>query len=304
MEAQVSPGPDSTRNSKQNAGPEQEEETDDFARHLADGARRVRERLTSFVEADSSILAPEPPPLSELPPPPRPNALGILKSKSSRGSLVDRGRGDKENASQSKAKKLLGIRGSSPAPVATSPRRGSFGLNDKPAQSPEGNDEANMPRDFEEKEGVHAGLKAFRQARRELQRMKELEVRQRYQAPQKPPPPPAGRDRAQTTTSTSRPPSQEHRPPPPVAYNRIPSEEARANAGSRAARPKRFRASSGGRSGSRPPRLRNGSFPRDDYHGSMGSPVGPNGKPRQGPMTRALMMHGQDMRRSPHIVRY
>jgi hypothetical protein len=63
MEAQVLPGPDSTRNSKQNAGPEQEEETDDFARHLADGARRVRERLTSFVEADSSILAPEPPPI-------------------------------------------------------------------------------------------------------------------------------------------------------------------------------------------------------------------------------------------------
>ncbi|KAJ4254425.1 hypothetical protein NW762_010023 [Fusarium torreyae] len=310
MEAQVFSGPSSTRNSKLDKDPEEEEETDDFARHLADGARRVRERLTSFVESDSGSSAPEPPPLSELPPPPRPNALGILKSKSSRGSLVDRGRSDKENAGQSKAKKLLGLRGASPAPVASSPRRGSFDLNDKPAQSPEQKDETD--KEPEEKEGAHAGLKAFRQARRELQRMKELEVQQRYQGPpqKQPPPPPSARERAQT--NGSRPPSQERRPPPPVAYNRIPSEEARANAGSRAGSRSGSRApserdrsgseaSNGGRSGSRPPRLRNGSVPREDYHGPMGSPVGLNGKPRQGPMMRSPMMPGPDMRRSPHM---
>ncbi|KAF9771697.1 hypothetical protein IL306_010669, partial [Fusarium sp. DS 682] len=304
MEAQIS----SAQNSKQQVDPQPEEETDDFARHLADGARRVRERLTSFVEADSSISSPEHPPLSELPPLPRPNALGILKSKSSRGSLVDRGRGDRDNAGQSKAKKLLGLRGSSPARPATSSRRGSFEGNERLAQSPEPRDE-NLPRDGEEKEGVHAGLKAFRQARRELQRMKELEVQQRYQGPQMPPS--TGRERSQTTT-TSRPPSQEPRAPPPVSYNRVPSEEARANAGSRAGSRSGSRApserdrsgseaSSGGRSGSRPPRLRNGSVPRDDYQGPMGSPVGNNGKPRQGPMMRAPMMPGQDMRRSPRM---
>ncbi|KAF5550325.1 hypothetical protein FMEXI_3867 [Fusarium mexicanum] len=307
MEAQILSRPESTRNSKQQVNPQPEEETDDFARHLADGARRVRERLTSFVEADSSISSPEHPPLSELPPPPRPNALGILKSKSSRGSLVDRGRGDRENGSQSKAKKLLGLRGSSPAPAASPSRRSSFEANERVTQSPEPRDE-NLPRDSEEKEGVHAGLKAFRQARRELQRMKEIELQQRHQGPSKPPS--AGRDRAQTTTS--RPPSQERRPPPPVSYNRVPSEESRANAGSRAGSRSGSRApserdrsgseaSSGGSSGSRPPRLRNGSVPRDDYQGPMGSPVGNNGKPRQVPMMRAPMMPGQDMRRSPRM---
>jgi hypothetical protein len=33
----------------------------------------------------------------------------------------------------------------------------------------------------------------------------------------------------------------------------------------------------------------------------LGSPVGVNGKPRQGPMMRAPMMPGQEMRRSPHM---
>ncbi|KAF5670554.1 hypothetical protein FHETE_4461 [Fusarium heterosporum] len=311
VEAPGFPGPGSARNSNQINSPKQEEETDDFARHLADGARRVRERLTSFVEADSSISSPEVPPLSELPPPPRPNALGILKSKSSGSSLVERGRGEKEHGSQSKAKKLLGLRGSSPA--TTSSRRGSLELNDKPAPSIEDNDETTVPRDSEEKEGIHVGLKAFRQARRELQRMKEVEVQQRHQGPSQMSTS-SGRERAQTTTS-SRAPSQESRPPP-VAFNRVPSEEARANSGSRAgsragsrsgsrAPSERDRsgseASNGGRSGSRPPRLRNGSVPRDDYHGPLGSPVGPNGKPRQGPMMRAPMMPGQDMRRSPHM---
>jgi hypothetical protein len=149
---------------------------------------------------------------------------------------------------------------------------------------------------------MHAGLKAFRQARRELQRMKELEVQQRYQAPQKAPP---SRDRAQT--AGSRPPSQERRPPP-VTYNRVPSEEVRNGGNSRSASrapSERDRsgseASSGGRSGSRPPRLRNGSIPRDDHHNPLASPMGPNGMPRQGPMLRSQMMSGQDMRRSPHM---
>ncbi|KAF4465852.1 hypothetical protein FALBO_7296 [Fusarium albosuccineum] len=301
MEARLSP-PNSARNSKVDGS--QEEETDDFARHLADGARRVRERLTSYVEADSTNVVAPTPPVSELPPPPRLDALGILKSKSSRGSLVDRGRTDREHQSQSKAKKLLGLRGSSPAPTSASPRRGSFEFSDEPQPSPEEKIDSDDQRGPEEKENMHVGLKAFRQARRDLQRMKELEVQQRYQGPQKAP----ARERAHTT---SRPPSQERRPPP-VTYNRVPSEEARNGGGSRSASRSGSRApserdrsgseaSNGGRSGSRPPRLRNGSVPRDDHHGPMGSPIGPNGMPRQGPMLRSPMMPGQDMRRSPHM---
>ncbi|KAM0440067.1 hypothetical protein ACHAPT_001170 [Fusarium lateritium] len=302
VEAQILSAPSSARNSKFEN--DQADEPDEFARHLADGARRVRERLTSYVEADSSKLVPAAPPVSELPPPPRPNALGILKSKSSRGSLVDRGRMDRENQSQSKAKKLLGLRGSSPAPASASPRRSSFEFSDDAQRSPDDRDERDG-QEPEERENMHAGLKAFRQARRELQRMKELEVQQRYQAPQKAPSAPSARERAQTTSS--RPPSQERRPPP-VTYNRVPSEEVRNGPGSRSASrapSERDRsgseASSGGRSGSRPPRLRNGSIPRDDYHNPMTSPMGPNGMPRQGPMLRSPMIPGQDMRRSPHM---
>ncbi|KAM5346395.1 hypothetical protein ACJ41O_009400 [Fusarium nematophilum] len=303
MEAPVS-APGSARNSKVENDTEQE--TDDFARHLADGARRVRERLTSYVESDSSKLVPVPPPVSELPPPPRPNPLGILKTKSSRGSLIDRGR-ERETQGQSKAKKLLGLRGSSPAPApapapaSASPQRSSFDFNEsrKSEQSLDDRDDLEGRRGPEDKEPVHAGLKAFRQARRELQRMKELEVQQRYQGPQGAPP---TRERAQTTTS--RAPSQERRPPP-VTYNRMPSEEVRNGAGSRSASrapSERDRSgsetSSGGRSGSRPPRLRNGSVPRDDHYGPMGSPAGPNGMPRQGQQMMRLVP-GQDMRRAP-----
>ncbi|KAF4968476.1 hypothetical protein FZEAL_10391 [Fusarium zealandicum] len=307
IEAQMS-APSSARNSKVENN--QGQEPDEFARHLADGARRVRERLTSYVESDSSNAVPAPPPLSELPPPPRPNALGILKSKSSRGSLADRGRTDREGQGQSKAKKLLSLRGSSPSPAPASPRRGSFDFNDGSRQSQqsqqsqrsfEEREDSDEQRGSEEKENVHAGLKAFRQARRELQRMKELEVQQRYQAPPKAPP---SRERAQTT---SRPPSQERRPPP-VTYNRAPSDEARnggtSRSGSRAPSERDrsgSEASSAGRSGSRPPRLRNGSVPRDDHYGPMGSPIGANGMPRQGPMMRSQMMPGPDMRRSPHM---
>ncbi|KAJ3518510.1 hypothetical protein NM208_g14491 [Fusarium decemcellulare] len=149
------PPPNSARNSKVDGG--QEEETDDFARHLADGARRVRERLTSYVEADSTNVVAPTPPISELPPPPRLDALGILKSKSSRGSLVDRGRTDREHQSQSKAKKLLGLRGSSPAPTSASPRRGSFEFSDEPQPSPEEKIDSDDQRGPEEKENMHAG---------------------------------------------------------------------------------------------------------------------------------------------------
>ncbi|KAK7422938.1 hypothetical protein QQZ08_009296 [Neonectria magnoliae] len=286
------------------AGLDQEKDTDDFARHLADGARRVRERLTSYVESDSGSSAPAPPPISELPPPPRPNALGILKAKSSRGSLVDRTRGDQ---SQTKTKKLLGLGGPGSTAGAYTSRPGSFEVDEqnKQEQYQSQSDEVyeDDARSSTDKDNVHAGLKAFRQARRELQRMKELEIQQRYQAPQDasqdalPPPsqdarPPTREPAPAMRGPLSRQQSQERRPPP-ISYNRMPSEESRngnsSRPGSRALS-ERDRSgsetSSGGRSGSRPARLRNGSVPRDDYYAPMGSPSGPgpNGMPRQGPM--------------------
>lgn len=142
------------------------EQQDDFARHLADGARRVREKLTSYTEPDAEL---SPPPV----PPPestkdlagaRSNALGI-RTKSSRTSLFDRNR-DRDSESKPKSSK-------SPAPSV----RKSSGETIQQDQPP-----VPLPKE----ENVHAGLKAFRQARRELQKMKEMEVQQRHGSPQKP----------------------------------------------------------------------------------------------------------------------
>lgn len=146
-------------------GPAPRGEQDEFARHLADGARRVREKLTSYAEPDSEQ---SPPPV----PPPesakdlagaRSNALGILRTKSSRTSLFERGR-DRDSDPKSKT-------GKSPAP-ATRNTSGEAVQAEPPLPPPKD-------------ETVHAGLKAFRQARRELQKMKEMEVQQRHVSPQK-----------------------------------------------------------------------------------------------------------------------
>ncbi|OAR05847.1 hypothetical protein LLEC1_06289 [Akanthomyces lecanii] len=159
-------------------------EQDEFARHLADGARRVREKLTSYAEPDSEQ---SPPPV----PPPesakdlaaaRNNALGILRTKSSRTSLFDRGR-DRDSDSKSKS-------GKSPAPSA----RKTSGETASP--------EPPMP--LPKEENVHAGLKAFRQARRELQKMKEQEVQQRHGGSPQKPSPRFDRPTAQRTFSPDR----------------------------------------------------------------------------------------------------
>ncbi|CAM1502406.1 Fc.00g043900.m01.CDS01 [Cosmosporella sp. VM-42] len=303
--------PTSIRDSESDV--EEAKETDDFARHLADGARRVRERLTSYVESEpDTSTTPEVPEMPELPPPPRPNALGILKSKSSRGSLMDRKRGDKEGLSQLKAKKLLGF-GSSTAPISPSARQTSFEMNDEPRKEDKTQTEETIgtddrPISGEKEENVHAGLKAFRQARRELQRMKELETQARYKAEKASQEAEAASNASAGPQPGSRPPSTERRPPPITYNNRMPSDEPRTGPGSRSgsrAPSERDRSgsetSSGGRSGSRPARLRNGSIPYDEHHGPMGHPYGPNGMPRQNPMMRSPGMPGPDMKRSPHM---
>ncbi|KAI5464856.1 hypothetical protein BGZ63DRAFT_401766 [Mariannaea sp. PMI_226] len=280
-----------------NAGLSHQNESDDFARNLADRAQRVREKLTSYVESDSGSSAPTPPPVSELPPPPRSNALGILRAKSSRGSLVDRTRGERESQGSTKSKTLLGLSG---PPSTTSFHNGRpDSLTDpEPRRSEEVSDLDSGHPSADRDNGVHTGLKAFRQARRELQRMKELEVQQRYQGPPNapssiPPHAPATRERAPSLRGPpSRQASQERRPPP-VSYNRAPSADSWNGPSSRSAsRAASERERSGsensnsGRSGSRPPRLRNGSIPRDEYYAPMNSP-GLNGMPRQGPMIRS-----------------
>ncbi|OAA52730.1 hypothetical protein BBO_00571 [Beauveria brongniartii RCEF 3172] len=161
--------------------PATREEQDEFARHLADGARRVREKLTSYAEPDNELLPPPAPPLESAKDlaAAKNNALGILRTKSSRTSLFDRGR-DRDSDSKSKS-------GKSPAP-STRTTSGEIAPQE-PA----------LP--VRKEESVHAGLKAFRQARRELQKMKEMEVQQRHGTSPQKSSPPSDRPTAQRTFS-------------------------------------------------------------------------------------------------------
>ncbi|KAJ4393632.1 hypothetical protein N0V93_002845 [Gnomoniopsis smithogilvyi] len=124
-----------------------DEETE-FADQLANARRRVREKLTSFVETDPSY-AYSPPIMADQaadvsPPPSRSNPLGILRGKGSRGSLIDRSVSDR------------GRDGSRPAR--------EHGLSDE------------TERRLNEEEDAHPSLRAFRQVRREVQKRKELEA--------------------------------------------------------------------------------------------------------------------------------
>jgi hypothetical protein len=308
-----------------------EPETDEFASQLADARRRVRERLTSYAETDSSSRECSPLRHSDSrkdifgqPSPSTGNGLGlgIIKPKSSRGSLVDRTR--TISGPQSKAMKMLGI-GATTMATCPSPSKQSFDEKDSPTLAPmpeempaedrwqdksqakvEGDVDAER-RSEEDKEddAVHPGLRAFRQARRDLQRRKELETLAKHQAAQhsspgsgpvsrsgrsgsgsgsgsewtdhvdaeaKPTPTRDGRARQGTL-------NREHKPPPVFYQQRAPSDESRygrgtgSHPGSRQTSMERDRSGSAasggpgpGQSYSRPPpRPRNNSSPHDEH---------------------------------------
>lgn len=178
---------------------------EEFANQLADGARRVRERLTFYVEADNAQSAPSLPlqGTRETPSvqPAKSTGLGLLRPKSSFGSLMDRTR-------EPKGRKAMGFNEGSSEDNAALPT-----MKETPDEAPENGDGG---------EEEHAGIRAFRQARRELQRMKENEQQQ----PQGPQPglPPRG---TPTKQRSSRPnsPSRDRRPPPAM-YSRHPSQDS------------------------------------------------------------------------------
>lgn len=282
-------------------------ENDEFASQLADGARRIRERLTTYVESDSR---PNSPPSAqesrEMPTASRSNTLGILQAKSSRGSLADRSR---DPAAHSKAMKMLGISDSGPSVLQ---RKASFERPEVLDAAREGNGQAQplsgtTSTNDDAPEEQNNGIKAFRQARRELQKLRELETQQRHHtqpqaslpeppAPRAPPP----RNVEQRQRSESR-----DRRPPPVAYRtRAPSEDSpttnsrsASQEPSRGDRDRSGSNSSGGerphsRSQVRPPmRLRSGSSAPNDRN------LAPQGI--NGPMSRSPGLPGTNIRRSP-----
>ncbi|KAI1198827.1 hypothetical protein F5X97DRAFT_140865 [Nemania serpens] len=205
------------------------EKTDEFASQLADGARRIREKLTSYVETDSRSSSPhrigERSNAVDMGPLPRPGGLGaILRPKSSRGSLIDRGR----EPSSSKAFKIMGISpgASRTASPGSEPQMGQLETDGELGQHREEKETAQGGDD------QHPGLRQFQQARLELQRLKEHEPQSRYApAPHGPPPDiPSPQHRSLKSpgdprTITS---SRDQNPPPiyPAAHyqQRMPSE--------------------------------------------------------------------------------
>ncbi|KAK2017390.1 hypothetical protein LZ32DRAFT_24834 [Colletotrichum eremochloae] len=293
-------------------------EHDEFASQLADGARRVRERLTSYVESDreSRSLSPHPIDRSVREPSlPRPNPLGILRQKTSRGSLIDRNRENRQDSQHSKAIKMLGL-ATSTISSAPSPNKSSF--EDKEPQSPIHNErhQPGFPRSettpvlpsqetgkAKEDESMHAGLRAFRQARKQL-----LEVQK---SPSNVPTapgqmlnpmdspivgPPASRT---APIPRQRSVSRERRPPPINYQQRAPSEEPKlGNGAGRAERDRSSSEASNSDKPHRPARLRTGtgSFPQED----RGMGLGPNGPPSaRSPMLKSPGLPGTNIRRSP-----
>ncbi|KAK8078740.1 hypothetical protein PG994_002547 [Apiospora phragmitis] len=252
---------------------------DDFARELADGARRVREKLTSYVESDNGsttnlIIQDNREPLNAQQPKSAP--FGLLRNKSSLGSI----------SQPSRAGKMQGV--GAPTSPGSANQQSYDDMAGLPSMREDVAKEAMAdPSGGNESEGnseQHAGIRAFRQARRELQRLKEAEMQQRRQPPQGSlPEPPSGRA---TPTNQWNP---THRP----------SEDSMVNisrSGSRGTltleHDRSGSDSSRERPGSRPTRSRNGSSPpgrllesNDDFRQPMRSPGLP----------------GTNIRRSPHM---
>ncbi|OAA56558.1 hypothetical protein SPI_07565 [Niveomyces insectorum RCEF 264] len=362
---------------------------DDFASQLANARRRVQERLTTYVETDSSrntspLLAPTEPSTQAQAPPPKSHPLGVLRAKSSRGTIAERSR----DASQTKAMKMLGI-GSTTMSTTPSPSKQSFDDNSFPATPPTlasvssipdipsldahpernedkqlhgnkryfgrdraaiasntttprrsnetdteraddelevngggyGNSDAGQAEPKEDETNMHPGLRAFRNARRELQKRRELETSARHQddasaeaaasADKQQQSSPPRRERRGTQTS----PNRDRRPPPPVLYRqREPSQESHGSSGnrsrsnSRTSGPtERDRSGSdtsnhGGSYGRQPPpRIRASAAvgPSHDEHPQNGNHFAP--ATRQSVPVRSPGLPGTDIRRSPYM---
>lgn len=168
-------------------------ELDEFASQLAEARRRVKERLTSYAESDSS-RATSPVRQPELPSHKGSQSslnhlnINILKAKSSSSSLADRSRNN--SGSQPKSSlKLLGLGGA--RSNSRSPTKDSFDVRETTVQAiperskarqarhsseTENDNSTQSTNDKEDTWNAHPGLMAFRNAKRELQKRKELEA--------------------------------------------------------------------------------------------------------------------------------
>jgi hypothetical protein len=149
---------------------ETQKERQDFKNELASRRRRVQENLKSFVETERSV---SPMPVSDWSKEGNPiknNALGLLKTKSSRGSLISK----TKEPGQTKAMKMLGI-GNATMNSATSPSKQSF------EENPWHQEEEEMLSIVAKPPTTPPQTRAFRQARRDAQRDREKQIAMRHQ---------------------------------------------------------------------------------------------------------------------------
>ncbi|KAL2162328.1 hypothetical protein VTH06DRAFT_7241 [Thermothelomyces fergusii] len=302
------------------------DEMDEFANQVAVARRRVTERLmTSYIESDSSrasspLLQPtEPSNLSAQ----SSNPLGILKPKSSRGSLIDRTR----NAvpGQSKGLKILGLGSATMSAPAQSGKQSfdekEFPMLETMKEEAAGEDTLQKGHtmsdaesygnanptgsDKDEDKIMHPGLKAFRQARRELQKRKELETLARQQASQMPQASNSSLEQRSGVNPAGRAPQQRtpsgERRPPPVTYKPRASSDENGHYSPGSARPSGERSrsgseTSGGQPNSRPPFLR--AYSSTDARDQLATPG--SGRPTM--LSPGLA--GADMKGSPMMPPY
>lgn len=262
---------------------ETQKERQDFKNDLAERRKRVQENLKSFVETESR--GPSPLPGSDWSKDgnqARNNPLGLLKSKSSRGSLVGRPK-EGNDAAKTKAMKMLGI-GNSTISSSPSPSKQSFEVNPR---KQEDEIQAPSPAKSFEGPGIPPQTKAFRQGRRDAQRDRERQLAVRHQektsdetdrsfSPIDRQPNERRRNNAPPNIRTrQRSLSRERHPPPVTNSHRNGSQESKGSAGSNqsgsnpASRSSRDRSSSDASSRSK---SRNGRY-KDDLAKAMAEGV-------------------------------
>jgi hypothetical protein len=196
---------------------ETQKERLDFKNDLAARRRRVQENLKSFVETektDSRSASPLPGAEWSRNVIDKTNALGLLKTKSSRGSLVVK-------STEAKAKKMLGI-GNATISSSPSPAKSDF---DEIAWKQE---EEEMLRGIPTVSSMTPPTKAFRQARRDAQRDRERQLAHRHQQRNEAEAKAAERsDRPIEGSPRKREPSNDRVPPNIRTRHRTPSRETK-----------------------------------------------------------------------------
>lgn len=272
---------DGDSNHTRTASIETQKEREDFKNELASRRKKVQENLKQRAETESRSTSPMPGSTWTKETNPVTDALGLLRTKTSRGSLHGKSK-------ESKAMKLLGLGGATMnSSTMPSPSKPSYEDNSwqQEEEMPGGAPKMTVP----------PPTKAFRQARRDAQRDRERQLALRHQQnlssegaeadwsnPQSddqsfPPSQNVGKGTAARTRR--RTPSRE-RKPPPVTYtqwNGRTSQESKSSMGpeSRSSSQARERSgsdTSGGRSKSR-----NGRY-RDDLAKAMAEGLSSTGQ--------------------------